>query len=1282
MSQQLIKKICKDIVSINNDTGPVIIGIDGPTAVGKTFLAKNLKSKLKSKFKSIWICQLDWTLKSRNYRSSSLKEFRRKRNNFYYEAQDHMSLNIISENLKKIKNHNFDKKNFLKVKISSLYDRQGSSKNDLTVKTTIYKNTLIIVEGHYTSIPTLNILIDYNILLLGDKKELLNRKISRVKHYRSSSDTTEYFNLIDIPSFTNHLTLFQNNYNLIIDNTFYRKPIIKTNDYIKFWISRVFDKKSLNKSSLDDFIENNFYPSLSKDLNLKYFFKSFLSEIANFDDFVSRNIKVNIEEINIDLSSFLKNLLVRVNKQIKKNKNILLLDFTNNFHKIYYKKAPFYFGLRLINNSYKPENSEKINFIVKVENKNLIIDVYWKGGVETIFVQRDLGKTLKNYNFIFDKKNIRKFDISKNFKKKELMAYIPTNFLYFNFINDYYKVKQVFTNKEEFTISAAEIIENFYNKEIFWIHRFSKFCERDFIFNVASSLGIRSFPIGNYLISFKLFNRSLEKKISDFLKGWNVPKESKKIQEKSKKDYDKKIDINRDNFVKYVNKKTKLFRAFDNSLFLKKGSFFNVDQKILKKDLETLLSSKNRNVRKGITLLIDKNFNNLGLNIDELWKDKIHTNKKTITLNSLTNISPSILSDIYFWLSVKKENSSILAANVYDIRKGSFDIESYLRAAQSTNSPIVIQTSFNAIGQREKRVKNGLEGYLKLKDGPGDFVKNSYLAARNAYLTNEKNFLFGLGLDHVDIRYDKPKGRVKNFIKNFQKYNLITHYTLDGSYILEKNTRKNFEREKKKLFNEVIDFEVDIIKLINNYDIFDYEFCASELSYVGNDKRMYIPSTKDLLFFSKTLFSKLNKEKLSLINMRPKLIIGNLGTTHHGHDNKTVKVETSASWVKETKKFNFVSAVLHGTSRSHPDTLRKAVVGCKKINVAGDFLQCFVSNLPEKLKKIVKSEHDQEKRKLHFIRKDLNMIPHSKKEEIKKSLSYKCLDLMRSINSPVLTDMDINYFKYKLYNYDKLQINTITKSVIKEINNLNKININLKRKSNSIFLPSPIEVEYGNYFKEIINLSNKLGFKRFHIDVGDGKFINRLLNVENKVSYIKQQSPQNIVHLHLMVMNPHIGQKDNFIKRYSDLGADYIGIHRKAFTNNKEIDETIILIKGLNKKVGIFIEVDELIDEDLLSKIIRHKINWIVLMGVPVGFGGQFFNEQILFKAKTLRQFSIKNKLDLKIEIDGGLNRDNILLCQKFGVNYLAGWSLVKSDNLKNYQKNISLINKKLKNDL
>ena len=115
-----------------------------------------------------------------------------------------------------------------------------------------------------------------------------------------------------------------------------------------------------------------------------------------------------------------------------------------------------------------------------------------------------------------------------------------------------------------------------------------------------------------------------------------------------------------------------------------------------------------------------------------------------------------------------------------------------------------------------------------------------------------------------------------------------------------------------------------------------------------------------------------------IVNMRPKLIIGNLGTTHHGYDNKTVKVETSEAWIKEIKKFGFVSAVLHGTSRSHPDTLKRSVVGCKKINVAGDFLQCIVSNLPEKLRTIVQSVNDQEKTKLHLIRKNLDFHKEEK----------------------------------------------------------------------------------------------------------------------------------------------------------------------------------------------------------------------------------------------------------------------------------------------------------------
>ena len=167
----------------------------------------------------------------------------------------------------------FQKKNSIKVKLNHLYDRQGSSKNDLSISAKIFKNTIILIEGHYTSKPEFDEIIDYNILLLGKKKELLERKINRVKHYRSVSETTEYFNLIDVPSFVNHLSLYFNNYDLIVDNTSYLNPIIKNKEYPILWTSKVFNKKSLVQNNLDKFIKSNFYPSIVKNLNLKSFFK-------------------------------------------------------------------------------------------------------------------------------------------------------------------------------------------------------------------------------------------------------------------------------------------------------------------------------------------------------------------------------------------------------------------------------------------------------------------------------------------------------------------------------------------------------------------------------------------------------------------------------------------------------------------------------------------------------------------------------------------------------------------------------------------------------------------------------------------------------------------------------------------------------------------------------------------------------------------------------------------------------------------------------------------------
>ena len=100
----LKKFVKKKILSFKKEDRPIIIGIDGPTAAGKTYLSKDLKSLLKSNFNSIWICQLDWTLKSRKYRSDSLKFFKKQNIKFHYESQDHMDLDQIIKCLKRINN--------------------------------------------------------------------------------------------------------------------------------------------------------------------------------------------------------------------------------------------------------------------------------------------------------------------------------------------------------------------------------------------------------------------------------------------------------------------------------------------------------------------------------------------------------------------------------------------------------------------------------------------------------------------------------------------------------------------------------------------------------------------------------------------------------------------------------------------------------------------------------------------------------------------------------------------------------------------------------------------------------------------------------------------------------------------------------------------------------------------------------------------------------------------------------------------------------------------------
>ena len=151
--------------------------------------------------------------------------------------------------------------------------------------------------------------------------------------------------------------------------------------------------------------------------------------------------------------------------------------------------------------------------------------------------------------------------------------------------------------------------------------------------------------------------------------------------------------------------------------------------------------------------------------------------------------------------------------------------------------------------------------------------------------------------------------------------------------------------------------------------------------------------------------------------------------------------------------------------------------------------------------------------------------------------------------------------------------------------------------------------------------------------------------------------------VHLM-----ISPVNNFIRDFANAGADIITFHPEATEN---MSETINLIKKLGKKVGVSLKPKSQISliEDYLN-----DIDLILIMSVEPGFGGQKFMPEVLDKVRKLRNFINEKKLNIDIEIDGGINFDNSKKAKEFGANILVSGSTVFKENNGNLKKNIQLL--------
>lgn len=174
----------------------------------------------------------------------------------------------------------------------------------------------------------------------------------------------------------------------------------------------------------------------------------------------------------------------------------------------------------------------------------------------------------------------------------------------------------------------------------------------------------------------------------------------------------------------------------------------------------------------------------------------------------------------------------------------------------------------------------------------------------------------------------------------------------------------------------------------------------------------------------------------------------------------------------------------------------------------------------------------------------------------------------------------------------------------------------------------------------------------FHLDIMDGVFVPNLSYGFPIVEAIAK-SARKPLDVHLMIVSP-----EKYIERFAKAGADMISFHLNATENPSMV---LSQIRSLGLKAGLAINPD--IEVESLFPYLE-QVDYILLMSVFAGFGGQKFIETTYERVRTLKNELDSRGINIPIEVDGGVSPTNASALRQSGVEILvAGSAVFKSSN-------------------